>query len=92
MHHRTRKVPSMSSNVEMSVIIPTLNRCEVLARAVKSACTQSVPSDQYEIIVVDNGSSDGTRDAIDQLNQAYKGRIRYAVSYTHLTLPTILRV
>ena len=45
-------------NYEVSVVIPTLNRIETLPRALESVINQSYkPS---EIIVVDNGSSDGT--------------------------------
>jgi len=67
----------VSNGAKISVIIPTLNRCEILARALDSVCVQSFPSDQYEIIAVDNGSSDGTRELVDQLNHAHKRRIRY---------------
>jgi glycosyltransferase involved in cell wall biosynthesis len=63
--------------VEISVIVPTLNRCEILAGALDSVCIQSFPSDQYEIIAADNGSSDGTRELVERLNQVHRRRIRY---------------
>lgn len=44
----------------ISVVIPTYNRKPMLLRAVRSALEQSVPP--YEIIIVDDGSSDGTRE------------------------------
>ena len=53
----------------ISVIIPTLNRCQILASALASVRTQSFPADEYEIIVVDNGSTDGTKELIERLNQ-----------------------
>ena len=63
--------------MQFSVIIPTLNRCDVLADALASVCTQSFPAEDYEIIVVDNGSTDGTRELIEQLNRDSGKPIRY---------------
>ena len=49
----------------VSVVIPTLNRCLFLKRAIESVLKQTVcPS---EIIVVDNGSTDGTKKMIHSL-------------------------
>ena len=62
---------------DISIIIPTLNRCELLRDAIASAREQDFPADQYEIIVVDNGSTDGTRELIERLNQDGCKPIRY---------------
>ncbi|MEM7131334.1 MAG: glycosyltransferase family 2 protein [Chloroflexota bacterium] len=43
----------------ISVVIPTYNREDLIQRAIESALNQSNPPD--EIIVVDDGSTDGTR-------------------------------
>ena len=43
---------------KISVVIPTLNRINTLQRALDSAINQTYKA--AEIIVVDNGSSDGT--------------------------------
>jgi glycosyltransferase involved in cell wall biosynthesis len=53
-----------------SVIIPTYNRAPFVTEAVESVLRQSVPA--YEIIVVDDGSTDNTREALE----SYNGRIR----------------
>jgi len=50
----------MSTSV--SVIIPTYNRWQVLQRAIDSVLAQSTAAD--EIIVVDDGSTDNTRDLL----------------------------
>ena len=42
----------------VSVVIPTLNRCDFLKRALSSVLMQTVEPD--EVIVIDNGSSDQT--------------------------------
>ena len=43
---------------EISVIIPTYNRCDLLKRAIKSVIKQTITP--KEIIIVDNGSTDQT--------------------------------
>jgi glycosyltransferase involved in cell wall biosynthesis len=43
-----------------SVIIPTYNRMRLLARTLDSMTRQDVGTDQFEVIVVDDGSSDAT--------------------------------
>ena len=45
----------------ISIIIPTRNRCELLATAVRSSLGLAEADGNAEVIVVDNGSTDGTR-------------------------------
>ena len=52
------------SNPSVSVIIPTFNRASYLEQALQAFLQQSVVPDQ--IIVVDDGSTDGTRDVLDR--------------------------
>ena len=47
-----------NSSISISVVIPTLNRCTTLPRALDSVLKQTLQPD--EVIVVDNGSQDGT--------------------------------
>lgn len=47
---------------EVSVIIPTYNRAQKVTRAVASVLYQTFPD--YELIVVDDGSRDGTAEAL----------------------------
>lgn len=53
--------------MEISVIIPTYNRLELLKNQVDAVMNQTLPSNQYEVIVVNDGSSDGTKDYLDQV-------------------------
>ena len=70
-------VRSDGLNVDASVIIPTLNRCEFLPDAVASVRGQNLPGESYEIIVVDNGASDETRALIEKLNHGDEKTVRY---------------
>ena len=51
-------------NLIISAIICTHNRCDYLRRAIESLVNQTFPKPHYEIIIVDNNSSDGTKDMI----------------------------
>ena len=44
----------------VSVIIPTYNRAESLRRTLDSLALQAYPTDRFEVIVVDDGSTDDT--------------------------------
>ena len=59
----------------VSVIIPTYNRAERVSAAVKSVMAQT-PS-ELEIIIVDDGSSDGTEKVIRPFVEGSGGRISY---------------
>ena len=49
----------------LSVIIPTRNRAKTLFWTLKSIAKQTLHSKLFEVIVVDNGSTDTTRDVVD---------------------------
>ena len=51
----------------VSVVIPTYNRSGLLAKTVESFLQQTYPADRFEIIIVDNNSSDDTPAVIDEL-------------------------
>ncbi|MGX5726584.1 glycosyltransferase family 2 protein [Metapseudomonas otitidis] len=55
----------------ISVIIPTRNRSNLLAQALQSIVYQRLESSLFEVLVVDNGSSDSTPDVIE----FYKGKM-----------------
>lgn len=56
---------------EVSVIIPTFNRADLLAQAIDSVLSQSYTD--FELIVVDDGSTDATQALLSR----YRRRIRY---------------
>lgn len=51
--------------VDLSVIICTLNRCALLKKCLQSLGDQKCAPWVFEIIVVDNGSTDGTRSTVE---------------------------
>src|SRR5712671_988446 len=53
--------------MEISVVIPTYNRRTLLARTLQNIFNQDLPPDQYEVIVVVDGSSDGTLEMLREL-------------------------
>mgnify|MGYP002681948264 CR=1 FL=1 len=60
---------SVSSQPFISVIIPTYNRADLLSQSLESLVGQSLPKDQFEVIVIDDGSSDNTSDVCRNFSQ-----------------------
>lgn len=60
----------------ISIIIPTYNRKEELVDLLPSLSRQECPV-PFEIIVVDDGSTDGTRELLKNLAEDWKGRLRF---------------
>ena len=55
----------------VSVIIPTHNRAQLIGRAIESALAQTYP--RLEVVVADDGSSDGTRAIVE----SFRSRVKY---------------
>lgn len=47
--------------------MPTYNRCDTLRHVLPTLLAQNYPKEQYEIILSDSGSTDGTRELVDEL-------------------------
>ncbi|MFG2049299.1 glycosyltransferase [Micromonospora sp. NPDC048935] len=56
----------------VSVVVPTHNRAQDLRRTLESLCEQTLPVNEYDVIVADDGSNDETRSVVD----AFAGRLR----------------
>lgn len=52
------------SPLRLSVVLPTYNRAESLRRALGALTRQSADPSSYEIVVVDNNCTDGTREMV----------------------------
>lgn len=62
-----------------SIIIPTYNRLEKISKALASIDKIDFDVDDFEVIVVDDGSTDGTEKYISNL----KNKIKYKITYIY---------
>lgn len=51
---------NQEKSLKISVVVPAYNEEKTIARTLRSLLEQSLPADQYEIILVDNNSTDNT--------------------------------
>lgn len=65
----------MSSAIRYSVIIPTFNRAALVAKTLDSVLAQSCKD--YEIIVIDDGSTDNTAEVIHPYVLGHRDRLHY---------------
>ncbi len=55
-----------SFKVKLSVIIPTRNRASLLQKTLYSITRQTFPKEVFEVIIVDNGSTDNTQQVVEE--------------------------
>ncbi|MFN7948951.1 MAG: glycosyltransferase family A protein [Blastocatellia bacterium] len=67
----------MSRQTDISVVVCTWNRCDLLERALQCLLAQSNGRVSYEVIVVDNNSTDRTREVVEALIAQGERRLRY---------------
>ncbi|MDQ3817933.1 MAG: glycosyltransferase family 2 protein [Acidobacteriota bacterium] len=67
----------MSELPDVSVVISTYNRCEMLPCAIESLLAQDAGRACYEIIVVDNNSTDRTREVVEAFMAQGHTNLRY---------------
>jgi GT2 family glycosyltransferase len=61
--------------MDISVVVPTFNRRELVTRSIETLLVQNCPPSQYEIIVVVDGSTDGTGSALSVMKPPCKLRV-----------------
>ena len=57
----------MSTDPEISIVIPAHNASATIEACLQSLIRQDFPKDRYEIIVVENASTDDTADRIRRM-------------------------
>jgi len=60
----------------VSAIVAAYNYADFLGATLDSALAQDYPEDRLEIVIVDDGSTDGTAAVIEEYVRRYPGRIR----------------
>lgn len=66
----------------ITVLVPTFNRHYVLDTCLRSLMDQELPASEYEILVVDDGSSDATKTVVDEAT-AHALRTGHTLRYVH---------
>jgi GT2 family glycosyltransferase len=61
--------------MQVSVVVPTFNRRDIVLRTVTTLFIQNFPATQYEIVVVVDGSTDGSAAALRALHPACQFRV-----------------
>jgi len=67
----------MAEQFDISVIISTYNRCELLATAIGCLLEQESEGVKYEVIIVDNNSTDETRELVESFIAEGYSNLRY---------------
>lgn len=64
-------------NLSLAVIIPTYNRRNILKKCLNALFDQTYPQSDYEVIVVDDGSTDGTEAVVKSMINGSPCILRY---------------
>jgi len=69
----------MFAQPEVSIVIPTYNRSELLRDALLSVLRQEDDGSTFEVVVVDNNSRDDTEAVVRSLMDEYPARLHYVL-------------
>ena len=58
----------MADSLRCTVVVPTFNRSDLLRCTLAALAAQTMPPDQFEVIVSDDGSSDDTRSVVAEFS------------------------
>lgn len=59
----------------LSVVLPTYNRLERLKRVLNGLMEQTYPNQDFEVIIISDGSSDGTDEYLHQINLPFRSKV-----------------
>ncbi len=76
MSTRPRRRRPPREGVLASVVVPVLNGAKTLPATLASLDAQTIDPSQYEIVVVDDGSTDGTPDLVEAFAQVARSPVR----------------
>ena len=72
------------AQMDISVVLCTYNQCNLLRSAIESVCQQALSAVRYEIIIVDNASTDQTRNVVAEAKELYP---RHQIRYVYEAVP-----
>lgn len=81
---------SPNNSLKVSVIVATYNQERYIGRCIRSLMHQTVPSSSYEIIVVDDGSTDRTAYALSLFSDRFESSVRVITNERNIGLPASL--
>lgn len=68
-------------DIQVSVIIPAYNSRDYLKNVIRHAFKQNLPAENFEVIVVDDGSNDGTQEELARFVAPYQGTRNFKYLY-----------
>ncbi len=63
--------------MRISIVVPTYDRLVLLMHCVAALCAQTLPREQFEIVVVHDGSTDGTAPWLSQQSDVRTARVSH---------------
>jgi len=60
--------------MNLSVIIPVYNQGKIISKTLNSLIKQNIPKNKYEIIIIDDGSTDGTLEVLKSFKKKIKNK------------------
>lgn len=63
--------------MRVSIVVPTYNRREMVVQTIRSLYSQTYPLSRLQVIVADDGSTDGTEQAISALDAPFQLQYRW---------------
>jgi glycosyltransferase involved in cell wall biosynthesis len=79
-----------SKKIDVSVIVPALNAEKFIGRCLRSLSSQFAHDFTYEVIVIDDGSQDGTSFIVEQFVSPKSDKFSLLRNYTNEGLPASL--
>ena len=61
-----------TSTLVLSVVVPTYNRRNSLLRTLQALARQTLPAESFEVVVISDGATDGTAEAMRTLETPYR--------------------
>ena len=74
--------------VQVSVSIPVYNQERYVGRCIRSLLRQTLPEEDFELIVINDGSTDATEEVL----KPFQGDIRYFQNEKNIGLPSSLNI